>query len=104
MLFRSILVPKNGKAHQDISPNIINNAQLAYENEAIRRTRVVKVPIKKQTHIAHIAKRYRVSEADLKSWNDLSSNTVRSGTILKVHLPTRSTSKGKVVRASMTKS
>lgn len=45
-----------------------------------------------------LAKRYRVSVAQLKSWNSIKGDSIPKGTILKVHVPSRSAS-GKAVRA-----
>ena len=49
------------------------------------------------------AKRYRVSVAELKSWNRISGDTVGKGTILKVHVPygrAASRQEGRVIRAA----
>lgn len=48
------------------------------------------VPVRKPARLASIAKRYRVSVAELKSWNKINGDTVKKGTILKVHVPYRS--------------
>ncbi len=103
----AILVPKTAGYDNDIAPELVENARLAWERD-LPATRLVRIPVKKQADLASIAKRYRVSVAELKSWNKLRGDTVGRGTVLKVHVPYRSaaassSSKGKVVRAAVVK-
>lgn len=96
----AILVPKTAANDRDIAPELVENARLVWERD-LPSTRLVRVSVKKPVKLASIAKRYRVSVAQLKSWNKISGNTARKGTILKVHVPYRSASSrtaGKAVR------
>lgn len=81
----------------DIAPELVNSARIAWEQDA-PATRLVSVPVRKKANVASIAKRYRVSVAQLKSWNSIKGDSIPKGTILKVHVPSRSAS-GKAVRA-----
>ena len=85
----AILVPKTAGYDRDIAPELVENAKLAWERD-LPATRLVTVPVRKPARLASIAKRYRVSVADLKSWNKINGDTVKKGTILKVHVPYRS--------------
>ena len=85
----AILVPKTAGYDRDIAPELVENAKLAWERD-LPATRLVTVPVRKPARLASIAKRYRVSVAELKSWNKINGDTVKKGTILKVHGPYRS--------------
>ena len=85
----AILVPKTASYDRDIAPELVENAKLAWERD-LPTTRLVTVPVRKPARLASIAKRYRVSVAELKSWNKINGDTVKKGTILKVHVPYRS--------------
>ncbi|WAV89932.1 transglycosylase SLT domain-containing protein [Oxalobacter aliiformigenes] len=85
----AILVPKTSGYDRDIAPELVENAKLAWERD-LPATRLVTVPVRKPARLASIAKRYRVSVAELKSWNKINGDTVKKGTILKVHVPYRS--------------
>lgn len=85
----AILVPKTAGYDRDIAPELVENAKLAWERD-LPATRLVTVPVRKPARLASIAKRYRVSVAELKSWNKINGDTVKKGTILKVLVPYRS--------------
>jgi membrane-bound lytic murein transglycosylase D len=85
----AIRVPKTAGYDRDIAPELVENAKLAWEKD-LPATQLVTVPVKKPARLASIAKRYRVSVAELKSWNKINGDTVKKGTILKVHVPYRS--------------
>ena len=101
----AILVPKTAGYDRDIAPELVENAQLAWERD-LPATRLVKVSVRKPAKLAVIAKRYRVSVAELKSWNQIKGDTVGKGAILKVHMPYRpstavtSCARGKAIRAA----
>ena len=98
----AILVPKPTGYNKDIAPELVENAKLAWERD-LPATRLVRVPVRKPVRLASIAKRYRVSVAELKSWNRISGDTVGKGTILKVHVPygrAASRQEGRVIRAA----
>ncbi len=104
----AILVPKTAGYNHDIAPELVENAKLAWERD-LPATRLVRVPVRQPTKLAVIAKRYRVSVAELKSWNQIKGDTVGKGTILKVHMPYRSSTaatsraRGKTTRAASLK-
>jgi len=86
----TVLVPKlassSSKIEKDISPEVAATGKIALERIGAP-TRIVKVTVRKQDDLASIAKRYKTSVSDIKSWNKLASNRVASGTILSVHVP-----------------
>ncbi|MDL2283851.1 transglycosylase SLT domain-containing protein [Oxalobacter sp. OttesenSCG-928-P03] len=88
----TVLVPKlassGSKNEKDISPEVSARGKIALERIGAP-TRIVKVKVRKQDNLASIARRYKTSVDDLRSWNKLTSNTVASGTILKVHVPAK---------------
>ena len=94
----AILVPKTAANDRDIAPELVENAKLAWERD-FPSTRLVRVPVRKPVKLASIAKRYRVSVAELKSWNKINGDTAGKGTILKVHVPYRSASSRTAVKA-----
>lgn len=86
----TVLVPKpnltSNQHTQDIAPEIAATGKISLERIG-SPTRIVKVRVKSKMPLASIAKRYRTSVINLKSWNHLTSNVVARGTILKVHVP-----------------
>lgn len=86
----TVLVPKpnltSNQHTQDIAPEIAATGKISLERIG-SPTRIVKVRVKRKMPLASIAKRYRTSVINLKSWNHLTSNVVARGTILKVHVP-----------------
>lgn len=99
----TVLVPKlasaSDKNEKDISPELAATGKIALERIGTP-TRIVKVRVRKQDNLASIAKRYKTSVDDIRSWNKLTGNTIPSGTILQVHVPMNATSSK---RASATK-
>ncbi|MBS1169214.1 MAG: LysM peptidoglycan-binding protein [Burkholderiaceae bacterium] len=83
----TILVPKPASlTDKDISPEIAENARIAVEREAPPLRRVA-VKVGKKDSLASIAKRHRVSIAQIKSWNKLKNDKVAAGTVLELQLP-----------------
>jgi membrane-bound lytic murein transglycosylase D len=81
----TLLVPKSAKMpDSDISMEIAEKAQLIMEKTS---TRQVSYKVGKHDNLAAIAKRYRVSIADLKTWNKLKHDNVAHGQTLHVQLP-----------------
>ncbi|MBC3919576.1 transglycosylase SLT domain-containing protein [Undibacterium sp. CY18W] len=81
----TLLVPKSSKVpDNDISLEIAEKAQLIMEKTS---TRQVSYKVGKHDNLAAIAKRYRVSIADLKSWNNLKRENVAHGQTLRVQVP-----------------
>ncbi|MDR0934538.1 MAG: transglycosylase SLT domain-containing protein [Burkholderiaceae bacterium] len=88
----TVLVPKlassGNRNETDIAPEVSANGKLVLERIGAP-TRIVKVKVRKKDSLASIAKRYKTSVDDIKSWNQLTSNRVASGSILRVHVPAK---------------
>ncbi|GAA4014455.1 transglycosylase SLT domain-containing protein [Actimicrobium antarcticum] len=108
----TILVPKTAKAPEtDIATE---HAVMSIEPD-VPDTRRITVRVGKRDSLASIAHRYKVTVAQVKSWNDLVHDKVTSGQSLHVQVPYRlatrksapasrrvaaASSRGKVVQAS----
>jgi len=108
----TLLVPRTAhKEHADIAQHVVDNASLLFTSA--RHTKKITITAKKKDSLASIAKRYRVSTAQIKQWNNLPSNAVKSGQKLQIEVavlstktPTKSASKvaNKVALKQSTKS
>jgi membrane-bound lytic murein transglycosylase D len=85
----TILVPKTEESHEaDIAPEVADNATMAMEPDA-PPTRRIYVKVGKRDTLASIAKRHRVSVAQIKGWNHLSQDSVAKGQSLQLQVPNR---------------
>ena len=76
----TLLVPRNGKS-ADVPEHIADNGQILLAPET--RTKTVKVKAKAGDTVAKLAKRHKVSVADLSQWNDLSATAkLKAGQVL----------------------
>lgn len=81
----TLLVPKSVHTGQgDIAQHVLDNASLVFTSE--RRTKQITVKAGKKDSLASIAKRYKVSVAQIKHWNKLKSNTVKPGQKLQLEV------------------
>lgn len=81
----TLLVPKTAHTgNGDIAQYVVDNASLVFTSE--RRTKKITVTAGKKDSLASIAKRYKVSVAQIKQWNRLKSNTVKSGQKLQLEV------------------
>jgi membrane-bound lytic murein transglycosylase D len=81
----TLLVPKTAHTgHSDIAQHVVDNASLVFTSE--RLTKKITVTAGKKDSLASIAKRYRVSVAQIKQWNKLKSNSVKSGQKLQLEV------------------
>lgn len=82
----TILVPKTAKSSEENIPQqIAEDAQLRIER-ADPGTKKVVIKIGKKENLASIAKRYKLSVADIKSWNDLNKDQIKPGQKLVLHI------------------
>lgn len=78
----TLLIPKSEKApDNDIALDIVEKAQLIIEKNA---TRQISYKVGKHDNLAAIAKRFRVSVAELKNWNHLKRENVARGQTLHI--------------------
>lgn len=82
----TILVPRTDSADKDIAPELIETAKLAMEPD-VPDTRRISVRVGKRDDLASIAKRHKVSIADIREWNALHSDAVKNGQTLRLHVP-----------------
>lgn len=85
----TILVPKSAESTDgDISVEVLETARLAVEPD-VPNSRKIYVKVGKKDTLASIARRHKVSVADLKAWNDLRGDSVASGKSLLLQVPYR---------------
>ncbi|EGF33946.1 Membrane-bound lytic murein transglycosylase D precursor [Oxalobacteraceae bacterium IMCC9480] len=89
----TILVPKTAKAAEtDITAEVADNAVISMEPD-VPDFRRIAVRVGKRDNLASIAQRYNVTVAQVKNWNDLQRDTLRSGQTLQVQVPYRASAK-----------
>ena len=69
----TLLVPRNGHREQDVSERIADNAMMSLAPEGPQARRVTLRAGKSDT-VASVARRYRVSAAQVAQWNNVSRN------------------------------
>lgn len=84
----TILVPKTAASSDDISPEVADTATMVVMPDG-PATRRIYVKVGKRDTLASIARRYRVSISQLKSWNGLHQNSVSRGQSLQLQIPNR---------------
>lgn len=82
----TLLIPKSSvaalstheanKANHDIAPSVIDNASLTLTHA---NTKHIVVTTTKKDTLATLSKRYKVTIAQIKEWNNLSSDKVKTG-------------------------
>ncbi len=79
----TLLIPKSTQApDNDISQLIVNNATLTMA----RDSRKISVAVNKKDNLASVAKRYKVTTAQIKDWNNLKSDSVKAGQKLQLEV------------------
>ncbi len=88
-----VLVPKPASdASKDIAQDIAENATLAVAPDGPPRKKI-RIKVGKRDTMTSITARYKVTAAEVRSWNDLSSDKLKPGQELKLEI--RVTKKGK---------
>lgn len=81
----TLLVPKTADTeHSDIAQHVVDNASLVFTSE--RRTKKMTITAGKKDSLIRLAKRYKVSVAQIKQWNNLKSNTLKPGQKLQIEV------------------
>ena len=90
----SLLVPRGAKMEEDVASHVADNGQLALSPEIVARKTSVKAG--KGDNVASLAKRYKVSAADVALWNKVSAGAAfAKGQSVVLYLPSRGkTAKG----------
>ena len=82
----TVLIPKTSQAQdKDISIELADKAQLIIEKNIPMRQLNYKVS--KRDDLNSVAKRYKVSVADLKMWNNLKRDAISAGQTLHIQVP-----------------
>ncbi len=83
----TILVPKTEAVQEsNITAEVADNAKMLIEPD-VADTRKLMFKVGKRDSLASIAARYKVSVADLKSWNGLQRDQVSNGQRLQIQVP-----------------
>lgn len=100
-----LLIPKSRKSpDQDISAEIAEKAQLVIEKGSTN-TRQLNVKVGRNDNLNTLAKRYKVSVAQLRNWNHLKRDTLVAGQSLQVQIsinPARNKSRKSLVAHAKT--
>jgi len=109
----ALIVPRSATTRQDVSSHLADNGQVALAPEIV--TRRTSVRAGKGETVATLARRYKVSAANVADWNDVKLNAAfKAGQQVVMYLPVRQASApapraqarsapGKVVSASTPK-
>lgn len=83
-----LIVPRNGSRQGDVASHVADNGQLSLAPERVSRRTVVRAG--KRDTVASLARRYRLSAAQVADWNDVSPTAAfRAGQQVVLHLPVR---------------
>ncbi len=83
----TLLVPKTSKSpDRDIPVNIAEEGQLMIE-KGLSNTRQINIKVGKNENLNSLAKRYKVSVAQLKNWNNLKRDTLTIGQTVQLQVP-----------------
>ena len=87
----SVLIVPRRSAQGDVAGHVADNAQLSLAPEIVTRRVVVKAG--RHDSIASLARRYKLSAAQVADWNDLSTSAkLKVGQHVVLHLPVRARS------------
>lgn len=94
----TVLVPRKDNApEKDIAPELIDTAKLVTAPD-VPETRRIYVKVGKKDSLAAIARRHKVSVAQIKSWNDLKHDKVSAGQHLELNVPNKAQAKRTATR------
>src|SRR5688500_696464 len=83
-----LIVPRSGKVQDDVASHVADNGQLSLAPENVTRKTIVKAG--KNDTVASIARRYRLSPAQVAEWNSVGSSAAfKLGQQVTVYLPVR---------------
>ncbi len=86
----ALMVPRAATTRADVSSHVADNGQIAFTPEIVTRRTTVRAG--KRDTVASIARRYKVSAADVADWNDLkASSSFKAGERVVMYLPMRLT-------------
>lgn len=81
-----LLVPKLATtSDKDISDEVVNNATMNVEPDGPAKRRIT-IKVSKHDDLKSIAQRYKVTEAQIREWNDLKGKKIVTGQSLKLEV------------------
>ena len=81
-------LPRSTTTRQDVSSHLADNGQLAFTPEVVTRRTTVRAG--KGETVASIARRYKLTAANVADWNDVRANAAfKVGQQVVVYLPVR---------------
>jgi membrane-bound lytic murein transglycosylase D len=94
----TLLVPRSAKHQNDVSEHVADNGQVSFSPEIVLRKQSVK--LRKAETVASIAKRYKVTVANVAQWNKTSASaSFKKGYAVVLYLPAKAKS-GKAARGA----
>ncbi len=97
----TVLVPRPSHIQKDIPESIAENAVLSYEPER-PATKRIGVKIRSGDTLQSVARRHRVTVAQLKAWNSIKNNKLQPGRPVYIHVATASKKRTQVAKKSGT--
>lgn len=97
----ALMVPRSSAVRQDVSSHLADNGQIAFAPEIVTRRTTVRA--RKGETVASIARRYKLSAANVADWNDVRANAAfKLGQEVVMYLPVRQATqaRGAPVRAA----
>jgi len=83
-----LIVPRKNGSQADVASHVAENGQLSLAPETVTRRKVIRAG--KRDSVASIAKRYRLSAAQVADWNDVGTSAVfRAGQRIVLYVPVR---------------
>ncbi|MBC5783376.1 transglycosylase SLT domain-containing protein [Ramlibacter sp. USB13] len=90
-----LIVPRRGATQSDVAGHVADNGQLSLAPEIATRRTVVRAG--KHETVGSIARRYKLSPAQVADWNDVGSSAAfKPGQQVVLHLPVRNTARAPV--------
>ncbi|WP_119965895.1 transglycosylase SLT domain-containing protein [Simplicispira lacusdiani] len=84
----ALIVPRSNTAHADVTEKVADNGQIALAPEIVTRRTVVRAS--KGDTVASLARRHRVSPANVADWNDVKASAAfKAGQQVVLYLPVR---------------
>ena len=89
-----LIVPRSSATQSDVAPHVADNGQLSLAPEVHTRRTVVRAG--KRDSVASIARRYKLSAAQVADWNDVAASaSFKAGQQVILHLPVRASVRAK---------
>ncbi|MDM0116179.1 transglycosylase SLT domain-containing protein [Variovorax sp. J22R133] len=84
----TLIVPRSARVQEDVDAVVADTGQLSFQPEIVTRRTTVKAG--KNDNVGSIARRFRVSPANVAQWNDVNANhAFKRGIDVVVYLPVR---------------